>query len=151
MWLDLAGEMLTCLVLTLLPPLHLFVQPKEHLVMKGQLVWESLEASSFYEILVSLSVLLPQEIYQVAQLYLSSWEICHQIILNCFQEFCLQLVLVICPQKDLRSFSFYLCFSPHRFQVAKQFGQVKLQLLFRYGLTFLLQSQCPTGLRNSFS
>ena len=56
MWLDLAGEMLTCLVLTPLPPLHLFVQPKERLVMKGQLVWESLEASSFYEILASLWV-----------------------------------------------------------------------------------------------
>ena len=57
MWLDFAGEMLTCLVLTPLPPLlHLFVQPMEHLVMKGQLVWESLGASSFYEILVSLWV-----------------------------------------------------------------------------------------------
>ena len=46
-----------CLVSTLrplLPPLHLFGRPKEHLVVAAELVWESLGASSFYEILVSL-------------------------------------------------------------------------------------------------
>lgn len=57
MWLDLAGEMMTCLVLTPFPPLQLFGQPKEHLVVvRAQLVWESLGVSSFYEILVSLWV-----------------------------------------------------------------------------------------------
>ena len=57
MELDLAGEMMTGLVLTPFLPLQLFGQPKEHLVVvRAQLVWESLGASSFYEILVSLWV-----------------------------------------------------------------------------------------------
>ena len=57
MWLDSVGEMTMCPVLTPFLPLQLFGQPKEHLlVVRAQLVWESLGASSFYEILVSLWV-----------------------------------------------------------------------------------------------
>ena len=57
MWLDFVGEMTMCPVLTPFLPLQLFGQPKEHLlVVRAPLVWESLGASSFYEILVSLWV-----------------------------------------------------------------------------------------------
>ena len=57
MWLDSVGEMTMCPVLIPFLPLQLFGQPKEHLLaVRAQLVWESLEASSFYEILVSLWV-----------------------------------------------------------------------------------------------
>lgn len=57
MWLDSVGEMTMCPVLIPFLPLHLFGRPKEHLlVVRAPLVWESLGASSFYEILVSLWV-----------------------------------------------------------------------------------------------